>query len=340
MRRLVLLFLWPSVAAASEDPAPLIAQLSKPEASAAAVERLVSLQSGAVPALIGEALEGQDVSGRGWAIVSLGRIGGGEAERALSKLAGNVKESRLVRTWAAAGLIALVKDADGLVALGPLVARLPGLNRPFTLRATELASSGKLPVGKMLALVAGNWQLQATLGEAILAGGAGPLVEAMTHGKTTPIRTTAAGYLATLAQKRGSPGVEAVGSSVIKAYAFKPGARAVPWDGGPLYIPAINWDKPLARKLLRELIAWMVWAERNQKTEVTAQIVNNLSSVGLTYTAGYPGNGADAAGWLASFGQVEGAPALRALLEEQGVQAEPRFAEVLARQEGTEGSHK
>ena len=55
----------------------------------------------------------------------------------------------------------------------------------------------------------------------------------------------------------------------------------MPWEGGPLFVPALQWKREDARDLAWELLAWMVFAERRDLGNLHSQIQNNLRSLQL-----------------------------------------------------------
>lgn len=309
----------------------LLADLAVVDKSQAAVEALVKHGQAAVPALVGVAVEGQDLTSRGWAIVALERIGGEPAQRALRGLPDSAKQPALVRTWAAAALIRSAKDLAALVALQRWVQQYPATRRTFSMRAKALAGQGKPDAEALLALVANNFQLQQDLGEAVLGAGAPSLVQAMLRSKNHQARQMAAGYLGTLAQRQGKAGNELVGLEVVKA--MKPSADAAepPWAGGPLYVPNIGWDKQMGTALVEALIGWYVWAELHARKEEQSKLEHNLNSISLGRVVGYQVQWGqhDVEYWLAAWKQLAGQAGVVRLLREQGAGKDARFSQWL-----------
>lgn len=308
----------------------LLLDLSDHDKSGAALEALVKQGKNAIPDLTGIAVEGNDLAARGWAIVGLARIGGPGPAKTLETLSGDPKQPPLVRAWASAGRIRLAADFDSLIALAPLVAQQPSLQRPFSLKVRELATSGKASAEKLIAVTAANYQLQQEMVEPILALGLDSLVAAMAHAKDGNVRQMAAAYLGTLAQRQGKAGNETVGLAVARAYAFDAKATDVPWAGGPLYVPNIGWDKQMGTKLVEALIAWYLWAERTGHPDNKSKISHNLNSISLAGVVGYSPDWQDTGpeAWLKVWRNVAGKDGLKKLLAAQGADKEPRWAKL------------
>ena len=309
----------------------LLADLAVIEKSQAAVEELVKQGAPAVPDLVGLAAEGQDLTARGWAIVALGRIGGDPAMKALKALPDDGKQPGLVRTWAAAALIRSAKDLSSLVAMQKWAQQFPATRRPFSMRARVLATQGKPDADALLTMVAGNYQLQQDLADAVLSSGAPSLINAMFKSKNQNARQMAAAYLGTLAQKQGKAGNELVGLEVVKA--LKPNAEASepPWAGGPLYIPNIGWDKQMGTALVESMLGWYVWAELNARKEEQSKLEHNLNSISLGGVVGYQVSWGQHTVdyWLDTWKKVAGQEGVVKLLKGQGAQKDARFSQWL-----------
>ncbi len=321
----------PAAAPSGPTTRALVQDLAVVEKSQAAVEALVTRGEAAVPELIGAAVEGSDLTSRGWAIVALGRIGGKQAEATILKLSEDPKQPPLVKTWAAAARIGLAADLDAIVKLVPLTAQMPSLGRPLSKRVEAIVARGNLDADKLLILAANNYQLQQQLVEPILSLGAPALLQAMAHSKDQNARATAAGYVGTIAQRQGKAANETIGLEVIKLYKFDPAAKAVPWEGGPLYVPNIGWDKQMARALVEGFISWYLWAELNQAKPEQSKISHNLNSLGLANVLGYQPEWQDQGvqRWLTIWKGIAGADGLRKLLAQQKVDQDPRYAGLL-----------
>lgn len=311
------------------DTKALLADLAVIEKSQGAVEALVKKGAAAVPGLQGLAVEGSDLTQRGWAIVALARIGTEPAEKTLNALPGDAKQPGLVRTWAAAALMRGAKTLQSLAAMSPWVQQFPATRRTFSLRARALANEGKVDAGALLSMVAGNYQLQQDLAEAVLASPTPALVAAMFQAKDQNARQMAAAYLGTQAQRQGKAGNELVGLEVVKALKVSADAAQPPWAGGPLYLPNIGWDKQMGTALVEALIGWYVWAELHARKEEHSKLEHNLNSISLGQVVGYQAewNQHDVHHWLKVWKKVAGQEGLMKLLRAQGALKDARFAQ-------------
>lgn len=321
----------PSTAVAGEI-GELIKKLGKKKTSRAAITALVARGTEAVPKLLTEAFGGSDPVRRGWAIVCLSEIGGAKVDSEMEKLHRNPNHPALVRTWAAAARIHLAKTPDQIIKLAPLAGQFTALNRPLGIRLTRVfANNKKTPrvASQMLMLSANNYRLRKVLVPVILALGSDVLVTVLVQSKHQQVRRQAAAYLGTMATQ----GDKSVAKKVIQAYRFKPKARTVPWDGGPLFIPGIRWPKDQARELVGNLIAWHVWVDFNGKdASLKRQIHNNLRSLGLARAAGYSSPGWREVGterWLVVWGKVVGHRAIQKMLKAQGRKTYQKYKHLL-----------
>ena len=311
----------------------LIDQLEDAKKVEAAVEKLVKIGQPAVPHLLGEALEGSSMVRRGWAIVALGEIGGREAKERLEELLRDTRQPMLVRTWAAAARINMARDTQELLSLAGLANQFPATRRTLGVRLVEELNSQEKPVtvDQLLAITVRVPQLQGTLAPMILKRSVEELVHAMVTHPDQMVRRMAAAYLATKVQQDAKL-YDEVAQAVLAAYKFDPQARNVPWQGGPLFVPALQWKTKEARALVDALVRWYLWCERQGRTGDLRPIENNLRSIQLARAAGYPPFGRrlpGAVGWLHAWGQVVGREGIRAILEQQGVANDPRYAAVL-----------
>jgi len=313
----------------------LIDDLKDPKKASAAAKELISRGKKAIPDLIGEAIEGNDLSQRGWSIVCMAEIGGKEAANRLLEMQNDTKQPPLVRTWAAAGRVKMASTTPELLNLANLIRQYPALQRPIGMKllANLTAKGQKLTAEDLLATTMKVPQLQQALAPAILNLGADPLVKAMRTSKDQNIRRQAAAYLASLAQR----GEDSVAPAVVKAYQFDPKAKKLPWDGGPLFIPALNWNssKDKAKALVSGIIAWYVWTEENipaaQRAGTQQPIINNLNSIQLASAAGYQINWQErnVDGWLRTWGGAAGKKEIEKILKAQKVADKPRYKKVL-----------
>lgn len=330
MNSIILAVLLAAPAAAPEGPTnrALVQDLAVIEKSQAALDALVARGAPAVPELIGAAVEGSDLTSRGWAIVALTRIGTPEAGKVLVKLSDDTKQPPLVRTWATAGRIALAPNIEAIVALTPMVQQMPALGRPLSKAVEALIAKGAVDADGLITLATNNYQMQQQLVEPILALGAPALLNAMAHSKNQNTRMTAAGYVGTVAQRQGKAANETIGLEIIKIYKFDPALKEVPWAGGPLYLPNIGWDKQMAKEIVRTFISWYLWAELNNQKPEQSKLAHNLNSLGLANVLGYQPEFQDKGltKWLEVWKQIAGADGLKKLLAEQKADTDARFS--------------
>ncbi|MBW3540766.1 MAG: DUF2330 domain-containing protein [Planctomycetes bacterium] len=314
------------------DNLALIDRLADPKVASGAADELIRRGEKVVPDLLGEAFEGNDLVLRGWAVVCLAEIGGEKAEERLTELSQDAKQPALVRTWAAAGRVKLAESTDELLKLAELIPQFPALGRPVGLRlVAKLNEKGEtITAEDLLDTTLKVPQLQQSLAPAILAMGSKPLVEAMATARDQNVRRQAAAYLGTLAAQ----GDKNVAGEVVEAYEFDPNAKTAPWEGGPLFIPGIDWQKDDARKLVDHLIRWYLWTELNEHKQHQAALHNNLRSVQLAQVAGYQSPGFQEVGvdqWLETWGRAIGKEQFRKLLDQQGAANLERYKKILER---------
>lgn len=325
----------------------LIVTLSDTERAGHAVTELVAIGRPAIEPLLDEVWDSRDTVRQGWAIVALTRIGQKEGgtrgevirrrsarkriDRALRRIHQNKRQSTLVRTWAGAGRIELVRSYRELDALGSMVSQLPALGRPLALRTLALIDEvdGPEAAEALLTAMSRHPQMRAEFQPAILAASSRSLVRAMIHGKDQNIRRTAASYLGTVAGQ----GRKDVARSVIAALRFRKGAERVPWHDGALFLPALSWSRKDARALVGQLIRWHLWAEIDGNKAAQNNLHNNLRSLGLARVAGYQSPGWSSAStvqWLTVWRAAVGRDAIEAILVEQGAERDPTYRALLA----------
>ena len=167
--------------------------------------------------------------------------------------------------------------------------------------------------------------LQQSLVPAVFSYGRASLIKAMCSSDDDNMRREAASYLGTLAMRDTQ-----VAADIVTAFRFDPYSETTAWNGGALFIPALNWDKPNGRNLVEHLMRWMLWCDHNRKRNVHNQIQNNLSSIQLMRVAGYEWPSEyDAVGWLTTWKKVVGQQGIEAILIEQGVQKDARYQSLL-----------
>lgn len=295
----------------------------------AEAERNRNAYNSTVSALAEVARGSDEVTQRGWAIVALGEIGGYDVDELLLSIHADEHQTMLVRTWAAAARVSMTRTSAGLIEKAQLIQKFPALGRPIGMRlVSQLNEDGNVSVKKLLQTTMQVPQLQKSIAPAILAKGADALVAAMTDASDQNVRRQAAGYLGTLAAQQD----DSVPKAVVGAYVFDSSANDVPWKGGPLFVPGLNWDESDARSLAGNLIAWHLWCDRKGRSAEQRQIHNNLRSLALARAAGYESPGfreADTVSWLTAWGKARGKEAVRELLAQQGVLDTPKYANVL-----------
>jgi len=305
-----------------EGVAEWIKTLEDPAHYAASARALVARGKDAKPALLQVARKGQSLVQRGFAIACLAEIGGQELDEEF-RLLEEGQQPDLVKNWAAAGRIKIAQSADQLIRILPLQDTFPALRRPIEMALARHVRD--IPLPQLLELANKNPNLQQTLAQSILASGPKALAAVMLHGKDAQSRQTAAGYLGTLANQ----GDATVVKTVLEAYRFDPEAQAVPWQGGPLYVPALAWNKETAHKLVDELIRWDVWCDHHDRAQEVVQVENNLRSLQLWNALGTNPNGIwslrGAAAWLGAWKGVAGQEAVDAILRQQHLSKVPKY---------------
>lgn len=268
---------------------------------------------------------------RGWAIAALAEIGGQDVDEYLLNVHADEDQEKIVRTWAAAARVSMTRTVNGLIEKANLIPQFPALGRPIGIRIVEKLSkdSTKVDPEKVLGVTQKVPQLQSALAPTIMAFGAEQLTDVMLRAKDQNVRNIAAGYLGAIAQQGEANEVAKI---VSKGLTFDTMDENVPWNGGPLFIPAIQWSQKDARELVGHLIRWNVWCDIKGKSKEQKQIHNNIRSLGLARAAGYqsPGwNEVNCSAWLQAWGALMGRAEIKAILEEQGVANNDDYASVL-----------
>lgn len=170
-------------------------------------------------------------------------------------------------------------------------------------------------------------KLSTSLGPAVAKSDSAELAQAMLAAEGLQARRMAAGYLA--AQGQGKTKRAAM-NATVDALRFNRKASAVPWSGGPLYIPSIQWERNDAIELVGELVAWHIYCERQGWQAERQKVANNLASVGLTRRAGFGHMGYQSEQMLLSYGRVAGYQAAQAILVRTRTESQPKYTRVLA----------
>lgn len=319
-----------------DDPSvvrKLIARLSDAEKADRTVAALVALGDEAVPLLSGEAIEGNDLERRGWAIACLAEIGGAEAAATLRRVHRDPQQSMLVRTWAAAGSLAMMESMKEIVENAPLLQQFPALERPFGLRILAELDRTNQPASpeKLLQLSLTFPLLQSAIAPRLRDIEAAELTTAMATAEDQNVRRQAAAYLAAIAWQ-GPKRHQEVSQAIVEQCRFDGEATDVPWSGGPLFVPAVAWNQRHGRQLVGDLIRWHLWCDRHDKLEEKTQIHNNIRSWTLAQAAGYQSPGfqeVDTVAWLTVWREAMGRDEVQEILREQGVVDDDKYSEAL-----------
>lgn len=274
---------------------------------------------------------GENLPHRGWAIAALAEIGGTDVDEYLLDLHADDKQERVVRTWAAAARVSMTRSVNGLIEKAQLIQQFPALGRPIGMRIVEQMSEEGEEVDpeQMIKATIRVPQLQQGLAPAIIAFGPDKLTGVVYNADDNNVRRTAAGYLGTIAN--AGQGQDVV-DEVIKSIQFDAQASDVPWKGGALFVPNVQWNKENARALVGNLIRWHVWCDMNKKQSEQQQIHNNIRSVALIQAAGYTNPGWQNVGtveWLNAWKAAVGKEGIRDILEEVGALETAKYAGLL-----------
>lgn len=338
---LVCLVAGSTIAGASEVRVAQDDLIAKLESSATAQQAIKDIRAFAaenddqreqmIESLLAVVREDDNLPKQGWAIAALAEIGGQDVDEYLLNVHANEKQKKIVRTWAAAARVSMTRTVNGLIEKANLIPQFPALGRPIGIRIVEKLSKDPSNVDpeKVLAVTQKVPQLQTALAPTILALGPNKLTDVMLTSKDQNVRRLAAGYLGSLAQQGES---ESVAKGVAAALLFDAMDETVPWEGGPLFLPGIQWSQADARELVGHLIRWNLWCDIHGKSRELQQIHNNIRSLGLARSAGYqsPGwNSVDCRAWLQAWGALMGRKEIEAILEEQGVSGDRKYSTVL-----------
>lgn len=273
----------------------------------------------------------ESLTKRGWAIAALAEIRGQDIDEYLLNVHADENQEQIVRTWAAAARVSMTRTVNGLIEKANLIPKFPALGRPIGMRIVEKMSkdASQGDPEKVLGVTQKVPQLQEALASTIMAYGPEKLTKVMITAKETNIRRLAAAYLGTLSQQGRT---NDVAKEVAKQLAFDLQASEVPWAGGALFVPGIQWPKEEAREMVGQLIRWNLWCDIRRKSQEQRQIHNNIRSLGLAKAAGYtsPGwNDVDCVAWLKAWGEAVGREELQAILKEQDVDDDTTYSAAL-----------
>ncbi|MCA9790246.1 MAG: hypothetical protein KC910_00565, partial [Candidatus Eremiobacteraeota bacterium] len=297
-----------TVWAAAPSVDALLAALADPERASSAADQLIERRQQSTPGLLKlAAAQGADLSQRGFAIACLARIGGSQVDTRLQRLHRDESESLLLRTWAAAARIESSASLEQTLEHAQLVTMFPATRRTFQQKLSgQLSAKSNLPTQKLIKAAATNPELSSILAGMVDRLDTGALARAMFEDPSQQVRQLAAGMLGAQANR----GTE-VAPVVLRLLAFNPDAKQVPWKGGPLFLPGLQWTKDQAGLLVDSMVRWYVWAEREKLgDDITRPLENNLRSYQLWTTLG-DRSGAwrsaqGATAWLDAWAEIAG----------------------------------
>ena len=273
------------------------------------------------------------LASRGWTIAALANIPGQDVDELLLEIQDSSNVPVLIQTWAAAARIDRCGSAAALIEKAALISRFPALSRPIGKRLVNHLQVGgdRVPLERLLAISIRTPQLRPDLSPIIIARRPAELVLVMQRAQDADVRRQAAAYLGTLAASGNASGVA---SAIASAFAFDSAASDVPWQGGPLFIPGIEWQlqSESARQLVDQLIRWMVWCDCHGRAAEQVQIHNNLRSLNLARAVGYQSPGwhtANTVTWLRAWRTLVGNASIKAMLAQQQVANNPRYRTAL-----------
>lgn len=305
----------PELGASTPGVAPSSVRLNDKDTADAIIESLVRSGTAGTQRLVELALEGE-IAERGRAIIGLARAEGSLADDALERLRTRGSEPQLVKTWAYAASLQRAKSTDDVMALAKMQSSYPGSER-----AVQLAMAGRFDDAsgpQLLELLVSNPAMAATLGPLLLEVPVPELAQIMLTHEDDPMRRQAAAWLAAQAQQRGQR--DQVARATLAQLQHDPRVKEVPWIGGALYIPGIDWDQKQARSLVRTLIQWQLYCKRTGKSAQTNQVGNNLRSVTLLQKAGFKNRWPNDEQVLEEWARIGGISDVNKLLAEQGME--------------------
>jgi hypothetical protein len=300
-----------------------------------AVREIIARGKKAVPDLISVTSANNDLAIRGWAIVCLSQIGGKQVDNHLLRLHANFREPVLLRTWAAAARVHMVKSSAELLKLSGLVRQFPALRLPIAAKLQKLLAKNPNSVNlrQLLRITMTIPELHQSLSENILSRGPKPLVRVMISEKNLRVCKEAAGFLEKLSDQH----YQEVADEVNAAIRFDPNTTGIPWSNGQLVVPGLKWEQKDAAKLVRSLISWNIWCEKNLPNDrrirfkLQRPIEAALKSSQLATAAGYRVNSGirKPDDWLIVWGRTVGKAEIEQMLLEQNLEAKLRYKRIL-----------
>ena len=305
--------------------AKAVQELGEVDTASAAVETLTKAGAEVCELMKDLARHDEDMTRRGRAVEVLARITDDCADNALQDIQRYRAAPDLVRTWAAAGLINRAKTLEQLAEYSELLGQFPAVARPLEMRAADLMDA-TASVDELLTMAVRMPKLQSALNNILAAKPMGELTASMLSHSDMNARRHAAAILG------GAVGSDANNQAMVAAqYAFSAGAAKVLWDGGPLYVPGVNWQRDPARELITNLVSWYLFCDLAGNDEGKNQVYNNLRSIGLLNPAGFSWMNHELMAILTQYKQVMGEDKLRSILKAQGAEKDPRFASLLSK---------
>ncbi len=305
----------------------LLSELQEGADRDAALSRARSLAETAVAELLSIAKSPGQIERRGWAVLCLNEMNTADSLSAMESLANDKDMHALVKTWAASALIGRANNLKALETPSRLCSQLPALRRPLALQIVRLMQKDKsgFTAESMLRMMAENYEMQQTLAPLMLKVKPAELIQVQLTSEAQKLRQQAAAWLATLKHHN----VDGVEDAVITSLTFNRDANEVPWKSGPLYVPALNWNKEKAVQLINELTAWYVWCSANQQTAEMSKIHTNLNSIQLMNAAGFHEVPNNVTEWLKVWQEVIGKDQLDMLIKRSGYSFTPAKTEKL-----------
>ena len=235
-----------SVIAQEKEITDLISQFTNAQKAAEAADALVKIGVKAVPSLLKESLEGKEMDSRSWSIACLGEIRDKSAIPTLTQIAIKGDEKELIRIFALKALLAF-SDQESFE--GILTVFGQGLIQGDLYNEVVKQINESLNVDTMIKI----WL----------------------KGKNDTARSQAAGFLA---------GKDSAANRVkvmdMLGYTDDNSKAGVPWKGGALWIPRINWTKEERFALVSSLIHWWYFSDKKTDRKVINQIRNNIGALG------------------------------------------------------------
>lgn len=299
--------------------AAILEELESGPDRAAALSQISRLTQSELSDLAKIASDADDLRSRGWAVVCLGHQQSEDTEVFLQRLSNDQQQPALVRCWANA---ALIRQAGRFEDLQPLAAQctaLPALKRPLTIKITQLAQTAEPGVETLLQLAARDHHMQQALAPLLMQAPVSELATVLLTDNDQNIRRQAAAWLATRKQQSG----DRVNEAILDAVAFDAAVEYVPWHGGPLFVPGINWQKDDAVRLINELTAWWVWCHAHDQMDEVSKIHTNVNSWQLMRAAGFQAVPQSLTQWLETWQKVIGEQEMEKLMERTGYQFQP-----------------